>query len=344
MNTIHKLVPSQEEKLPSEVFNVVRTPSLFVSKPANQWMIESSLRPNPKHLFDELWFEDELCFLFSDSNAGKSVLGVQIADSITSGIPVPGFVMDATPEPTLYFDLELSDKQFECRYSNDYSDHYRFDPRFVRAELCPSDDLECTTDYDVLFLEEIEAEIQRSEARRMILDNITFASDETEKSKSALRIMKGLKALKSRYGLSILALGHTPKRPPDRPLSQNDLAGSKMLINFADAAFAIGRSVLGPQTRYLKQIKVRSAPDQYGAGNVISCELEKPTNFLRFARTESGPEREHLSERSENQSQELEISILELHHTNPELSQREIADRLRTNASKVNRVLNASPK
>jgi hypothetical protein len=43
-----------------------------------------------------------------------------------------------------------------------------------------------------------------------------------------------------------------------RPLSANDLQGSKMLINFCDSAFAIGKSSNDKDLRYLKQIKQRS--------------------------------------------------------------------------------------
>ena len=51
-----------------------------------------------------------------------------------------------------------------------------------------------------------------------------------------------MKALKSKYGLSILVLAHTPKRDSGKPLGRNDLQGSKMIINFCDSAFAIGES------------------------------------------------------------------------------------------------------
>ena len=56
-------------------------------------------------------------------------------------------------------------------------------------------------------------------------------------------------------GLSILVLAHTPKRPFARPLTVNDLAGSKQLSNFTDTMFAIGDSIQGSNIRYLKTKK-----------------------------------------------------------------------------------------
>ena len=56
----------------------------------------------------------------------------------------------------------------------------------------------------------------------MIIDNLTYLKNETEKAKDALPLMKHLKALKRKYGLSILALAHTPKRDATKQLSRND--------------------------------------------------------------------------------------------------------------------------
>ena len=84
---------------------------------AEQCLEEASLQPAPKMLFDELWFENELCIFFADTNVGKSILAVQIADAIARGIPMEGFRLEGPPRPVLYLDFEISDKQFEKRYS-----------------------------------------------------------------------------------------------------------------------------------------------------------------------------------------------------------------------------------
>ena len=60
------------------------TQSVFITKTANQWIEEVKDLPPPRQLFSELWHEDELCILFSDTNLGKTILAVQI------GILSPG--------------------------------------------------------------------------------------------------------------------------------------------------------------------------------------------------------------------------------------------------------------
>src|SRR5476651_846646 len=87
--------------------------SMFIVKPANYWIEQAKNRPVQKMLFAEFWFDNEICILFADTNLGKSILAVQIGDSISTGKPVPGFKLDAEAQPVLYFDFELTDKQFE---------------------------------------------------------------------------------------------------------------------------------------------------------------------------------------------------------------------------------------
>jgi len=125
--------------------------------------------------------------------------------------------------------------------------------------------------------------------------------------------MNNLQAIKRQYNLSILVLAHTPKRNPAKPISRNDLQGSKMLINFADSAFAIGESQTEAGLRYLKQIKQRSGNQLYGADNVRLCRIIKPYNFLHFDFTGQEPEARHLLHYTEQQRKITEDRILQLH-------------------------------
>jgi uncharacterized protein YerC len=124
--------------------------------------------------------------------------------------------------------------------------------------------------------------------------------------------MKMLKALKKQYSLSILVLAHTPKRNPYKPITVNDLQGSKMLINFADSAFAIGQSHTEPETRYLKQIKQRNQKEEYGETNVCLMKHEKYLNFLRFTFDGYAHERDHLMRSNVRDKQLLLNQVREL--------------------------------
>jgi AAA domain-containing protein len=285
---------------------------LFKIRTANEWIEDAKSRPIPKMLFDEYWYEGELCILFADTNVGKSILAVQIGNSISKCKKIHGFKCEAEKQPILYFDFELSDKQFEGRYSEKYKNHLIFDNNFLRVEIDDDTDIPEDKISEEFLFESIERSINNYKAKVLIIDNITYLKNETEKARNALPLMKHLKTLKSKYGLSILVLAHTPKRDLSKPITRNDLAGSKMLMNFCDSAFTIGESNEDKNFRYLKQIKTRHTEKRYDSENVMVCEIKKPDNFLQLHFIKYGTESEHLRVYSKKDKEVRIAEVLEL--------------------------------
>ncbi|MFC0604587.1 AAA family ATPase [Winogradskyella pulchriflava] len=265
-------------------------------KPANQWIDEAKNRPIPNMLFSEFWYENELCILFADTNLGKSVLAVQIADSISRGVAIPNFKLETNPKKVLYLDFELSDKQLEKRCSVNYEEHYKFHSNFYRAELNSDFELPETAKTTEEYLcQSLTQYIDSYNIEVIIVDNLTYLNNDNEKAKDALVLMKFLNKLTKDSNISILVLCHTPKRYDSKPISNNDVSGSKMLMNFCDSSFAIGRSIKHHNLRYIKQIKQRNTEHMYHSENVIVCEIAQDYNFLQFRFIEFGSESEHLN-------------------------------------------------
>jgi archaellum biogenesis ATPase FlaH len=313
---------------------------LFIVKPAHNWVTEASKKPIPNMLFDRFWYEGELCILFADTNLGKSILAVQIANSIAEGINIPGLMLQSPAQQVVYFDFEMSAKQFENRYSADYKDHYSFHSYFLRAEMNPDAIIAEDLTLEDYLIRSLEVLIRTKKANVLVIDNLTYLRAENEKASDALPLMKHLKTLKTRYDLSILVLAHTPKRDAAMPITRNDLQGSKMLINFCDSAFAIGESNIDKSLRYLKQIKQRNTEPVYDADNVCVCTINKPHNFLKFELERYDTEAAHLRQQEDANREELEQKVMELHKQGKSL--RQIADELGIYHSKVNRILKAN--
>ncbi|MEM9982369.1 MAG: AAA family ATPase [Bacteroidota bacterium] len=272
-----------------------RHTGLLVTKPIGHWLLEAKARPMPQQLLSEFWFEEELYILFADSNVGKSILAMQIGNSISQGVPIPGFALGVGAQKILYCDFELSDKQLEVRYSATNEEQYPFvTDNFLRAEITPDPTLPPHCSFEAYLYDSLKKVLVQSQAKVLIIDNLTYLKNETEKANHALTLMKQLQKLKKQYQLSILALAHTPKRDFSRPISCNDLQGSKMLMNFCDSAFSIGRSQQDTGLRYLKQIKARNVEVMYGVDHVCLCEIVKPTNFLHFRFLDYTTEQLHL--------------------------------------------------
>jgi predicted ATP-dependent serine protease len=311
----------------------IQRPRIFKIDTADNWMLQASLRPTPKKLFGNLWVEGELSILYADTGIGKTILAVQIANYLCNGLHMQPFENEIPAQKVLYLDFELTDKQFEARYTNKVTGkRHSFKPNFLRAELSFDDEVT-----DDLVMENIEEMVVEEQVKILVVDNITFLKSETEKGSNALRLMKQLNQLKKKHGLSILVLAHTPKRDETRPITINDLYGSKMISNFIDGAFAMGRSYDAPNIRYIKQIKCRSNELEYHAENVIMVELQNPDCMTQFNFIEFSDERIHLRQLSQSDDKDLSSAVFEL--SDKGQSQRQIADSIGRSVAYVNRCL-----
>ena len=330
--------PDEIEKAAAKYIDPHKTKHIFTLFTGNRWMEVGEREPLPKMLFGEFWHEGELCILFADTNAGKSVLAVQIGDGITRHQKINPFPLEAKKAVVLYVDFELSAKQFHIRYS-DATGSYMFADDFYRAQFNLENEMpgESKT-YDQYIMAAITDRVRQIKATVLIIDNITCMRNGTENSRVALKLMKDLKDLKNDYRLSVLVLAHTPKRNAVQPLTPDDLQGSKLLINFADSAFAIGKSKTQTGINYLKQIKQRNTAEKYGAENVCLGRITKPGNFLQFEFTGDGNERDHLYRPARQEREQLAQQVAEL--AKQGMSQRRISRELKIPLATVNRLSN----
>lgn len=297
-------------------------------KTANRTILEASLLPTPRALWDSFWYEGELSCLFADSNVGKSILAVQIADRI------------ARTDNVLYLDFELSEKQFQLRYTSEHGKPYTFPERLYRVSLDCNSLLEA--DFEEAIMGGIEQMALQTGCKIFIVDNLTYLCCAMEKGDAAGRLMIQLNNLKKKYGLSVLVLAHTPKRSLDCPITSNDLAGSKRLYNFFDSVFAIGKSAQDGELRYVKQLKVRYGTFSHDADNVIIYEIEKVDAFLQFVFRGYSTEKEHLKKLGDNESSQRDCQILQLSRSGK--SVREIASQVNCGKSTVSRIIQRNRK
>ncbi|WP_339751202.1 AAA family ATPase [Algoriphagus aquimarinus] len=282
--------------------NDPRQEGFLIIKSANQWIDEAKDKAIPKKIFGPFWYEEELCILFADTNQGKSLLAVQIIDSITKGVPTLGVEMDLKASKVIYFDLELTAKQFEMRYAQ-YDkgkdvlfDHFEFSELFLRAEINPYGFEESIEEYEASLFKEIENQASNSGATILVIDNLSCVISDNEKARNTTPFLIRLNNLKKMYGWSILLIAHTPKRNLFAPISRNDIQGSKSFINLIDSCFAVGESQKDPSVKYLKQIKVRYGAFEFPSENVLVCKIGKDSNFSSFKFLEFGKESDHLKQ------------------------------------------------
>lgn len=240
-------------------------------------------------IFGNLWFRGEICVLFSDSNIGKSTLANDIVFGILNGgwnFFGENSESCTVKEPlnVIYYDFETSDNQYIAKYKNMPS------VNFSRITMDYSDDYYSFDAEDVAG--NIKSMIRDDCHNIVVVDNLSAIEGMVVGGFKKIReFIYQLKRIITLTGnTSILLLAHTVKRNQTKPITQNDLLGSKAIINFCDSAFALGASVKGEDVRYIKQIKSRQAMKYEEVAEVY---LE-PTPYPHFVFGEWNYEEEHL--------------------------------------------------
>lgn len=330
----------EEEKPPDKDNNVFE--SIFKGNTLNK-AIERAKNAKPlKPYFGNFLHSGELVFFFGDTGVGKSILAIQICEAIALGRSEFKLQNAHPPQKVLFYDFELTERNFLHRYSNESGVTYQFSDNLYRMEI------DLTTidfkqkDYSELLANSMRFDIQKYRAEVIVIDNITGTSlNSLSDGDTALSLIRKLDEIKKELEVTILVLAHTPKIPVGTALHLNHLAGSKHLSNFADGIFAIGKSTSENNERYLKHLKCRNAEMLYHENNVITLELKKEDNFLGFHLLGFDSEQKHLmSEEQKQQQKEKGDRIAAVRDMVEEgMTQKQIAEQLAISQGQVSKII-----
>lgn len=288
---------------------------LSLPRNSQQRLSDALKQPAIQKLVGDIWMSNELHLLFADTGVGKSILAVTIANALSKGRGTMFLENECLPLTVLYYDFELSDRQILKRYSNESGDCYGFSTQLYIDTIDFRELLKVggESNFERALFMKIRYDVEVLKANILIIDNITYLRTQTtQKTDSALELMRELTDLKRDFNLSILVLAHTPKIDQSSPLTINSLAGSKHLSNFADSVSAIGKSTQGPSIRYIKQVKPsRSAELVYDTTNVITCQIAKNDTFLTFEHIGYDNEMIHLKQMDKNDKVEEAQRLLD---------------------------------
>ena len=303
---------------------------MFQLKSANKSLEESSMTSEPGALWKTLWNEGEVCCLFSDRCLGKSILAIQIAEEI------------ARKQKVLYFDFELSNKQFEKRYSNDGMNcqcdeiHlHRFPESLFRVTLDRTQ-MGLGNNLENL-MSGMQQAVVTTGSKVLVIDSLSNLCNGLTKTNVMGKVMATLTEMAHTHNLSVLVLFRTSKRFLSTPIRWDNIDGRKRLHNFFDSAFAIGQSFLSPKLRYIIQVKGKRNPFVHGKDNVIVCEIKKLGDAPKFVEVELANEKIHLRSNLQEEQMEFLQEIRQLQENG--LTIREIADLKNISKTRIFRLL-----
>ena len=159
---------------------------------------------------------------------------------------------------------------------------------------------------------------------------------DNESAADAKLLVQGLKELRQRHDLTLLLIGHSPKKAKNTTIEIKDLAGSAMVGNMFDAVLGLNWSSNGPQHRYIKQLKVRTGAYQFAEDSVLGCCIvANDTLGVYFEFHGTSTEGSHLQASAGREERDQEI--MRLHEGGH--STRFISDQVGLGKSRVSEII-----
>jgi KaiC/GvpD/RAD55 family RecA-like ATPase len=196
---------------------------------------------------------------FGETGEGKSVFGMEIANIIARGYSDwEIFRCDCPPQNVLYIDFELGNSSLAGRYTkdkfhknlhiitinnNEYNNYVGWDNK--QSERL---------DRAISFIEEAAL---RFDSKVIFIDNFSNIADQTEQAAEADRFISELYGRMKALDLTIMFLGHTPKKQKDVPITINHMKGSSSLAKTYESIISFKRSLIDDNISYIKQLKHR---------------------------------------------------------------------------------------
>ena len=315
--------------------------SFLKAKRLKDTLKEQLSKPRKRKLFGQLWWENELLILFATTGVGKTILGVQLAEAIASGKNVfeglTEFINECGAMIVLLLDYELSPAQLIKRYTDKNGKNlHDFHDNLIRLDSNDDFEFKKGDSMEDLINKDIERYIIKYKPKVLIIDNLSVLKSGTENSKEALPLMQMLNNLKKKYNLSILVIGHTPKKDTFSAINMNHLQGSAQIGNALDGCIALAMCH-NKEDRYLIELKQRNESFIAHSDSVIRLDLNKEFNFLKFTYLGQEPENTLLSPLNADAILDLEKYVIE--ESKKGHSHREIAITTCWGKSKIGEVI-----
>ncbi len=287
----------------------------------------------PPRAFLNYWRRKEIALLGGGSNVGKSILVNDICAGINNGASFWGETISDVKGHCIVVDLEQSESLFYNRIKDAPDGFFRGITR-ISVEF-DDDDIDLSVERLLPVLVNLLKESK--DPAYVFIDNLTDLIGKRSTEKTAVRLINQLKTLTERYSASFLIVVHTVKRNPGKPISLNDISGSKALTASVDSVFAICESMKGDGVCYIKHLKSKMT-SRYR--EVAEVELtDKP--YLHFVLRDWTDEAEHLPARRDRARKYDENDIMQVINLHlGGFSTREIQNETSIPKSTVSRIIN----
>ena len=242
---------------------------------------ESESFQAPKELFGSYLYQGELGLLVGNDNESLSILANDIAFFVGGG-GHEWTNFESPKLPTLYVDTQMTAQQFAQRYQGAFN----YVPTTYARASVDALSVDGKKVLSAIISQIIKMQGNNNSPKFVIIDHVSPPLFKIAEIKTFVR---ELKAVKEQYGLTVLLVSNCLKKNK-KPIVEDTLGTSKVILSFVDSAFAIGSSLQGDDIRYIKQLKARECQKE---DSVMTVRI-KNEPYLSFKYIEMTNEKIHI--------------------------------------------------
>lgn len=251
--------------------------------------------------------ENSINFLTGRTGTGKSILAMQLANSLINNEPFLNYQTDFDGF-VVYLEFELQAQVYKKRHGSSH-----FNNKLIRLDGNTFDEKSLLRlDDDVMdLLGQIGENREKIGGTPfLIIDNITYSGIAISKNDEALKFIDKLHSLQKNYGYTILVVGHISKSATKRePIGLEHVLGSTTLLGAFATILGLGKSVKDNETRYLKILKNSNGDDDFS----LELRFNKAPGDYHFDFVGETTEAEHLETvEDKNSKNNRYLQVLEL--------------------------------
>ena len=240
--------------------------------------------PEVQYICDEILLESGTTGIAGMSNVGKSILALQLAISISMGVPFMGQFVVPKPRKVLFIQFEMLDQMVQERLSKGIKALVDIYPT---CEEYLVQNLKIASFEDKRLFDDaygtIEKNLMTANYDVLVIDNLYTSSNiAMDKNDKLQELLARITELKLKYKIAMVMVSHHKKMAEKQPLDHFMVFGGSTYVNWLDNLIQVANTGRSKDLKVFKITKTRTASDYHNVPCGIKIDGSEDTLCMQY--------------------------------------------------------------
>ena len=240
--------------------------------------------PEVQYICDEILLESGTTGIAGMSNVGKSILALQLAISISMGVPFMGQFVVPKPRKVLFIQFEMLDQMVQERLSKGIKALVDIYPT---CEEYLVQNLKIASFEDKRLFDDaygtIEKNLMTAQYDVLVIDNLYTSSNiAMDKNDKLQELLARITELKLKYKIAMVMVSHHKKMAEKQPLDHFMVFGGSTYVNWLDNLVQVANTGRSKDLKVFKITKTRTASDYHNVPCGIKIDGSEDTLCMQY--------------------------------------------------------------